>query len=77
MIFFVISGLLGAAIVTVIICEVVVLFEAVYLHSRIETEDNITTICCINAITDGVVERYVVVLCACGWCEDKHAEVRQ
>jgi hypothetical protein len=56
---------------------VAILFEPANLHSRMKEEGNVTTVCCVDAITDGVGDGDMVTLVFCGRCKDKHVKVKQ
>ena len=60
----VVCGLLGAAVLSGI-CGAAILFEPVSLHSQMKEEGNVTTICCVNVIADGVGNRDMVALVFC------------
>ena len=72
----IVRGLLGAAVLSGI-CGAAILFEPANLHSRIKEEGNVTTVCCVDAITDGVANGHMVALVFCGRCKDKHVKVKQ
>ena len=59
------------------ICGAAILFEPVNLHSRMKEEGDVPTVCCINAITDGVGNGDMVASFFCGKCEDMHVKVKQ
>ena len=71
----VVCGLLCAAILTGV-CGAAVLFKPVNLHSQMEKKCNVSTICCVNSVADGVADGDMVVLLFCGWCKDEHVEVK-
>jgi hypothetical protein len=72
----VVRSLLGTAILCGV-CGAAILFELANLHSQMKKKGNITTVCCIYAVTDGMANGNVVALFFCRWCEDKHVEVKQ
>ncbi len=72
----VVRSLLGTAVLSGV-CGAAILFELANLHSRMKKKGNITTVCCIYAVADGMANGNVVVLFFCRWCEDKNFEVKQ
>ena len=44
----------------------------VRLHSRMEKECNVTTICCVDSVADGVADGNMISLLFCGRCKDEH-----
>ena len=67
----VVCGLLCAAIVSGV-CWAAVLFKPANLHSRMEKECNVTTICCVDSVADGVADGNMISLLFCGRCKDEH-----
>jgi hypothetical protein len=71
----VVRGMLGAAVLSGI-RGAAILFEQANLHSRMKKEGNVTTVCCVYAVTDGVADGDMVALFFYGWCKDKHVKVK-
>ncbi len=67
----VVCGLLCTVIVSGV-CWAAVLFTLANLHSRMKKECNVTTICCVDSVADGVANGNMVLLLFCGWCKDEH-----
>ena len=67
----IVCGMLCAGIVSGI-CWAAVLFKPANLHSQMEKECNVTTICCVNSVADCVADGNMVLLLFCGWFEDEH-----
>jgi hypothetical protein len=72
----VVRSLLGTVVLSGV-CRAAILFESTNLHSLMKKKGNITTVCCIYAVTDGMDNGNVVALFFCRWCKDKHVEVKQ
>jgi hypothetical protein len=72
----VVHSLLSTAVLSGV-CEATILFEPANLHSQMKKKGNITTVCCIYVVTDGMANGNVVALFFCRWCKDKHVKVKQ